>query len=182
MGGGIGGGEGSTGGGNSAGGGDSSAGGGGWSGGGGGGGGGGGEGGGGHTATQVLSHSVRAPQAVPPHAACVVISRSLYRFPRQLHADHSPQVPMTQSTLQLLHASTAGGHDTNVTVAMNTTSDARVMLVIVGRGSRAARVVWRLRGTISCFSRECPFFSRYFSLCNPVRIERVSKHKLTHIV
>ena len=65
---------------------------------------------------------------------------------------------MTQSTLQLLHASTAGGHDTNVTVAMNTTSDARVMLVIVGRGSRAARVVWRLRGTISCFSRECPYF------------------------
>ena len=188
MGGGIGGGEGSTGGGNSAGGGDSSAGGGGWSGGdggggfSGGGGGGGGEGGGGHTATQVLSHSVRAPHAVPPHAACVVISRSLYRFPRQLHADHSPQVPMTQSTLQLLHASTAGGHDTNVTVAMNTTSDARVMLVIVGRGSRAARVVWRLRGTISCFSRECPFFSRSFSLCNPVRIDRMSKHKLTHIV
>ena len=57
---------------------------------------------------------------------------------------------MTQSTLQL-HASTAGGHDTNVTVVMNETSDARVMLVIVGRGSRAARVVWRLRGTTSCF-------------------------------
>ena len=148
MGGGIGGGEGSTGGGgNSAGGGGSSAGGDGSSAGGGGSGwsgGGGGEGGGGHTATQVLSHSVRAPHAVPPHAACVVITLSLYRFPRQLHVDHSPQVPMTQSTLQL-HASTAGGHDINVTVAMNTTSDARVMLVIVGRGSRAARVVWRLK-------------------------------------